>query len=362
MRFNLSNIGQQAESAPDTLYFCDDFLNSTSIPKFILGRNIYSECVARQVSVSGFVDDFASDTCYLGLPVVKTGNVPKNALVLNASGGRPLSARLRLNSAGLRNLDYFAFYKASGLSLLPMRFNEGFENEFSENIAKYEWIYGLLKDDLSKDVFRKLVSFRYNYNISHLEGFTQREDVQYFEDFLALNPVGETFIDVGCYDGYTSREFIKRCPHYNSIHVFEPDAQNMLNCNENLRDFPNVHCYPIGLSNNKGLLKFDVSGSASRLSDTGSISVLVDRLDDVLSDTPTFLKMDIEGGESAAIEGAHRSIQDSHSRLAISVYHKPGDFWRIPEQILNIRDDYDILMRHYTECIYETVMFFLPRK
>lgn len=362
MNFDLSDIGHQSEWSAETFSFCDDFLKDSSIPKFILGRNIYSECIAKQVKISGFVDDFASDTCYLDLPVVKTVNVPKDALVLNASGGRPLTARLRLNNEGLRNLDYFAFYKASGLPLLPMRFNEKFEVEFSEKLEKYEWIYGLLKDDLSKDVFRKLVSFRFDYDISHLEGFTQREDVQYFEDFLALNPVGETFIDVGGFDGYTSREFIKRCPHYKAVHVFEPDVQNMVKCTESLRNYSNVHCYPIGLSNNKGLLKFDVSGSASRLSDIGSVIVSVDRLDDVLNDEPTFLKMDIEGGESAAIDGARRTIHASHTRLAISVYHQPGDFWRIPEQILNIRDDYDIFLRHYTECIYETVMFFLPRK
>ena len=37
-------------------------------------------------------------------------------------------------------------------------------------------------------------------------------------------------------------------------------------------------------------------------------------------------------------------------------------FWKILEQVLAIRDDYDIYMRHYTEGTNETVIFFIPNK
>lgn len=37
-------------------------------------------------------------------------------------------------------------------------------------------------------------------------------------------------------------------------------------------------------------------------------------------------------------------------------------FWKIPEQIFTIRDDYEIYMRHYTEGTDETVMFFIPKE
>jgi hypothetical protein len=92
------------------------------------------------------------------------------------------------------------------------------------------------------------------------------------------------------------------------------------------------------------------------------LTIEVDRLDDVLDEAPTLIKIDIEGEEAAAIEGARRTIAAHHPRLAICVYHRAGDFWRIPRQVLAIRDDYDIYLRHYTESIYETVMFFMPRR
>ena len=361
MNFDMSNVVERRDWPRATLQFSEEFCQDSSAPKYILGRNIYAESVARSLPVTGFIDDFTDDVHYLGLPIVKTASVPKNALVLNASGGRPLSARARLNSEGLRNLDYFAFSKVSGLSLMPMRFNEGFQEEFLSNRSKYEWAYQLLNDSESRSVFEKLVRFRFDYDISHLEGFRQRGDVQYFEDFLALKPEGETFVDVGCYDGYTSLEFIRRCPNFYAVHAFEPDSNNFQKCTEALRDYANTQCYPMGLSNAKGTLRFDVSGSASRISETGSVSINVDRLDDVLNDEPTLIKMDIEGGEAAAIEGAKKIITASHPRLAISAYHAAGDFWSIPQQVHAIRDDYDVYMRHYTECIYETVLFFMPR-
>lgn len=341
--------------------FCSDFCSNASDPKYILGRNLYAASVAKHIKIDGFVDDYTSDNGYLGCPVIKLADVPKNALVLNVAGGRPLSARRRLDEAGLRNLDYFAFYKLSGFPLTPMRFNEGFEEEFNANKENYAWIYGLFCDENSRHIFKKLVSFRLDYDIEHLAGFTWREDVQYFENFLSLRTEGETFIDIGGYNGYTSLEFIKRCPGYKSIHIFEPVPNNYQYCLESLHGIRDVHIYNTGLFRNKATLKLDMQGSASRVSQDGTVAILVDRLDDVLSAVPTFIKMDIEGEEIAALEGARHTILAYHPRLAISVYHRPGDFWKIPQLILSIREDYDVCVRHYTECIYETVMFFIPR-
>ena len=126
----------------------------------------------------------------------------------------------------------------------------------------------------------------------------------------------------------------------------------------------NVHLHQIGISNTRAVLKLDSLGSGSKISEAGSLTIAVDRIDDLVpdSDTPTFIKMDIEGGELLAIEGATQTIKKHHPRLAICVYHKVGDFWRVPKKIFAIRNDYNVYLRHYTESIYETVMFFIPRR
>lgn len=361
MSFSLNSVTQSNQWSNNQTEFCDHFLNNKTIPKFVLGRNIYSEALARILKLDGIIDDFTTDQFCYDLPIFKIDEVPKNALVINVSGGKPLSVKQKLNKANINNIDYFAFYKITNLSLPEIRFNEGFQKEFLDNHQKYAWIYNLLSDDESKIIFEKLVRFRYNYDLAHLDGFTQKEDVQYFEDFLNLKPQGETFVDVGAFDGFTSTEFIKICPQYSEILAFEPDVSNFKKCEERFSNLERVKCFPVGLSNRKDTLRFDVSGSASKISSLGNVTIQVDRLDDFVSCSPTFIKMDIEGGESEAIEGASNTILESHPRLAISVYHAAGDFWRIPQQVLSIRSDYEIKIRHYTESVYETVMFFLPK-
>lgn len=364
MSLNLPENSDRNHSLEEARQFCTEFCHSKSQKKYILGRNIYAECVARQVSVNGFIDDYTNDKSYLGLSLIKLDDVPKNALVLNVAGGMPLSARKRLSEAGLRNLDYFSFYRFSGLDLIEMRFNEGFSEEYFAHQEQYRWIHDLLQDQNSRDVFNKLVGFRLEYDLAYLDGFAYKEDVQYFEDFLNLDLNGETFIDVGGYDGFTSVEFIKRARNYKAIHVFEPEPNNYQKCLNRLSTYNDVYVHHLALSRSSATIKIDAQGSGSKISGDGTVTVSAVRLDDVLTDmdAPTFIKMDIEGEEIAAIEGARNIILTHHPRLAISVYHKPGDFWRIPKLILSIRDDYELYMRHYTECIYETVMFFLPKK
>lgn len=358
------SVPGEAERAAAAQRFCTEFLADGLRPKYLLGRNVYAEAVAKQVDLAGFVDDFYADADWLGKPVVRLQDIPAGALVLNAAGGRPLSAKHRLDELGLENIDYFAFAKYAGLPLIPVVFNEGFNEDFQNNEAQYRWIEGRLYDELSCSFFRKLTSFRLKYDLELLRGFEAREHTQYFEDFLDLQSAGESFVDVGGYDGATSREFMRLCPGYRAVHVFEPEPQNFRRCIATLGSSANVHCHPLGLSDARRSLRLTAQGSGSKIVEDGAIVIEVDRLDDVLKelDAPTLIKIDIEGEEAAAIEGARRTIAAHHPRLAICVYHRAGDFWRIPRQVLAIRDDYDIYLRHYTESIYETVMFFMPRR
>ena len=344
--------------------FCAEFCCSGIRPKFVFGRNVYAASVAELIDISGFIDDYTSESSYLGSPIFRTQDIPRNALVLIVSGGKPLSAKRRIDELGIQCLDYFAFYKYSGLPLTPIVFNEAFEEEFHSNKVEYECIYHMLHDDKSRIIFRKLINFRLSYDIDFLREFSSRESEQYFEEFLELRQQNETFIDVGGYNGFNSLQFIRLCPGYRSVHVFEPEPVNYQACIGSLQNHPNVHLHQIGISNTRAVLKLDSLGSGSKISEAGSLTIAVDRIDDLVpdSDAPTFIKMDIEGGELLAIEGATQTIKKHHPRLAICVYHKVGDFWRVPKKIFAIRNDYNVYLRHYTESIYETVMFFIPRR
>lgn len=343
--------------------FCREFLDAKSEKRYIFGRNEYAESIAELVEVSAFIDDFTEEAEYLGKPVIKTEDIPDDALVVVAvSLGRPLTVEYKLSDAGVSHLNYFAFYKYSGLDIMPVTFWDKFEPDFLANEDKYRWVYGLLEDDESKRTYEKIINFRLSADLSYMSGFTDRQKEQYFEDFLGLNEKGEVFVDVGGFDGFTSLEFMKICPEYKGVYFFEPEKKNMDVARSRLSDHENIHFLQKGLSDKKDIVRFSIGGSASVISDDGEVEIEVDALDNMVDGAVSFIKMDIEGGEGLAIEGARKTIEQSHPRLALCVYHKADDMWKIAEQVLSIRSDYNIYLRHYTEGVTETVMFFVPNK
>jgi FkbM family methyltransferase len=340
--------------------FCKHFFHS-NCPKYILGRNEWAKSIAEAIEVDGFVDDFTNESEFLGKKIIQAQELPQNAMVVSANVlGRPITVKQKLDAQCVNQIDYFAFRKYSGKTLKSAKWWDEFQTDFMKYPDQYEWIFSLLHDEQSRLEFTKIINFRLSSDLSYMEGFTDAQYRQYFEDFLELKKTEETFVDVGGFDGYTSLEFIKRCPQYSGVHIFEPEPSNIDVIKTKLSDYKNIHFYPYGLSNRSQTLRFDVKGSSSRISEEGDIEIKVETLDNLLNKKPfTFLKMDIEGAEIGALEGAKQAIIKYHPRLAISVYHRHDDFWRIPQLILSYHNDYNIFLRHYTEGIDETVMFFI---
>ncbi len=76
-----------------------------------------------------------------------------------------------------------------------------------------------------------------------------------------------------------------------------------------------------------------------------------------LSTPPNFIKMDIEGAEEDALRGAAEIIRQYHPTLAISIYHKHDDLWRLPQLIRGLYPDYELYIRHHFWGPWETVLY-----
>ena len=72
---------------------------------------------------------------------------------------------------------------------------------------------------------------------------------------------------------------------------------------------------------------------------------------------PSYIKMDIEGAEMEAIQGAENIIKRNKPKLAICLYHKPVDIIEIPLLIHKINPQYKIYIRHYSNCQTDTLLY-----
>lgn len=185
-------------------------------------------------------------------------------------------------------------------------------------------------------------------------------DRQYFDLPYLPHIEDEVFVDAGCYDGGSVRNFIKWCGgKYREIFAFEPDVQCYKKCREALMDVPGLHLESRGLWESESKLFFSAKGdSTSKILESGSECIETVRLDDVVGDKKvSFIKMDIEGAEREALLGSADTIRRCHPKLAICVYHKPQDIWEIPALILDLNPDYRLYIRHYSLYAPDTVLY-----
>lgn len=106
-------------------------------------------------------------------------------------------------------------------------------------------------------------------------------------------------------------------------------------------------------------MQFDQRGRDwSRISKNGPKVITVDSIDNVCGkDRVTFIKMDIEGSEAEALRGAEKTIRRDKPRLAISLYHKPQDYFEIPFLIKEMVPEYKLYIRHHKPGKNDTVLY-----
>lgn len=189
---------------------------------------------------------------------------------------------------------------------------------------------------------------------------------QYFDLFKPMNR--EVFIDAGTYDGGTIIDFYKWINGMDGIcYGMEPVDNLYIIANKKILAYKNANIYKCAAWNKNEdiLMTLDVKATGeiwggNRVSEAGNVIIKGIKIDDIVSQNNngvTMIKMDIEGSELKALEGAANSIKKYKPRLAISVYHKPEDVLVIADYILSLVEDYKLYFRHYTGDANETVLY-----
>ena len=103
----------------------------------------------------------------------------------------------------------------------------------------------------------------------------------------------------------------------------------------------------------------------SAITNSGDIEVDCIPLDEAFQKynfSPTYLKMDVEGAELEALKGAEKTIRQRLPVLAVCVYHRYDDLWRIPSYLHSLSDKYSLFLRPHEFENWQLVCYAVPKK
>lgn len=260
---------------------------------------------------------------------------------------------------GFKNINYLSLCKYSELQLASPDFIDDFKEDFINNKLEYEKTYNLLADDKSKEIFEKIINFKISYDLEFMQGFTNDHESQYFDKEIIPQIKNIRFVDGGGYVGDTLKEIIKNYPDFEKIYCVEP---NILHTNIAKRDFGHlekIEFINCGLGSRKveDIKCEEIQNNCAHDYQATNIN----SIDNLINEKVDYIKLDIEGAEQDTIKGAKETIKEYKPILAVCIYHKAVDWYKVPQLVLEIEKEYDVYLRHYMEGIYETVMYFIPK-
>lgn len=344
-------------------------------PMGVGGKDMRDKLSSRGISVDFFCDNKESvwNSSYHGticIPYPELLKInPEEVVVIIESSSWYDAIKAQLLQDGFKNCMRIFFEKI---------FAEEYIRIHGERVQRQiDNVMNTLEDETSREVYGRLTNAWKMEDIP--EDYFRKicSTNQYFDQGIigSNNTWGKIYIDCGAYTGDSAMDFIKVCHgNYKKMHLFELNLNNYreLLCNAANMQKDNsgiIQCYPYGVSNKNQDITFmsgqrnssiegaiaAANGKSEKL--TGKVKVL----DDVLADEEvTFIKMDIEGAEHDALEGARKIIASQKPILAICIYHSPQDMLELPVFIKSLHPEYKIYIRHYSEVMFETVCYAIP--
>ena len=204
--------------------------------------------------------------------------------------------------------------------------------------------FELLADDSSRDVFKGVLDFYYTGRLRYLDDIESGKD-EAFADILRLHD--ERYLDLGAYRGDTVDEFLHYTDGYRSITAVEPNPKNFSKLCTHIDGMANVTAVNAGIADREGVMRISKkSGRMPTLGGSDGAEIPVATVDSIGGE-PTYIKVDIEGMESAMLKGAEQTLRAIKPKLNLAAYHRTGDFFTLVLQLHDIAPDYRIYLRKH---------------
>ncbi len=222
-------------------------------------------------------------------------------------------------------------------------------------------LFSSLADQPSRDVLASIVKAR----VEGDSGFHRISRYGEYQHPVVQAEPGDVVIDAGAYDGDMTEVFSRRVGRRGRVVALEPDPKNYVALADVARNLRNVVPLCVGAWDKNEVLTFKSGANASSMiADDGDTSIAVTSIDDVVEThrlkTVDLIKMDIEGGEAKAIEGAARTIKRHRPKMQISIYHKFHDIYSLPELLRPMLPNYRFYLGHHSYYQMETDLYAIP--
>ena len=226
--------------------------------------------------------------------------------------------------------------------------NEVCDKEFIlANIEKFERVYEILSDELSKEIYLNLIKYNVTGDIDHLAYGN------------GLNPPEEFYnhklrhIDVGAYDGDTVLEFASHNTAYSDIIAFEPDHMTYKKLVRNIQGIRNVTAENKAVCRHGGNITFASGGGRASHCDESGISIDCTSVDAYCGYTHIAangipvgsIKIDAEGMDEDVICGAVNTIYCCKCNVGVALYHRAEDIIELPLLLRKHNNKYKFYLR-----------------
>ena len=227
----------------------------------------------------------------------------------------------------------------SGSGLITRKFVE-------EHDREYDKAFSLLSDEKSRESYLDVLRFTVSGNTDYLfHAASEKQEV--YSDILRLTD-SESIVDLGAYNGDTVREFLAATNgRYKSILALEPDEKNFKKLIKNTDGLQSIICKNLGAWDKDETLFFEKKSSRSSHKADSGVPVHFTSVDSLVNDEVSFIKMDIEGAESRALDGAANTVRKYKPKLYVCAYHRNEDLFALPLKINEICPGYRFYFRHH---------------
>lgn len=221
--------------------------------------------------------------------------------------------------------------------------------QLKEHWEDFCWLYDELGDYRSKKVLYGILRCWMTFEFDIKNEIRENNFSDYYDFDLVSCDKNEVFVDLGAYTGDSAGSFIENYGAYKRIYCYEITPATMETMKENLKEHDQIIYRNVGVGKEKGVMYLSEPervDSANRLSKENGYEVEVVALDEDISEKITFIKMDIEGAELDAIEGAQRHIREEQPKMTVCTYHNNWHIWAVPRKLREYNPEYKLYMRY----------------